>query len=142
MSEKHVVYVRLTLPQHRALERMLDNSADCDDTMRALFGTERDLKVAERAVEAVRWATSPAMIRTGRVRLDRTLEMLEYLTSDEGDAVDVLSSNPDANGIDQQYAVDCYGDWLGYIDRRFYGDTCGAAIEAAFLARREAEANG
>lgn len=56
---------------------------------------------------------------------------LDALRSDEGNAVEVLCDNPEADSLDQQTAVEVRGEWTGWEPRRFYGATPLAAILAA-----------
>jgi hypothetical protein len=55
---------------------------------------------------------------------------IEILTDGEGDAVSVLSPNPDFNG-QPNYAIDCCGHWTAWENRRFAADT---QIECFLLA--------
>lgn len=67
------------------------------------------------------------------------LVMVQALRADEGDSITLLCDNPDFNGQPNN-AVECCGAWTGWTDRRFTGDTLRGAVQAAYLAKQEAEA--
>lgn len=67
-------------------------------------------------------------------------EKLTYLRADEGDSVTLLCDNLDPASPDQNNAIECNGGWTDWKDRRFQGETLGAAVQAAVEAKRAVEA--
>ena len=60
--------------------------------------------------------------------------MVTALRSKEGDSLTLLSDNADFNGQPNN-AIECNGDWTGWEDRRFTGETLHASVQAAYVAR-------
>ena len=56
--------------------------------------------------------------------------LCEALRASEGSSVTLVCDNPDFNGQPNN-AVDCNGDWTGWNDQRFTGDTILDALVAA-----------
>jgi len=46
---------------------------------------------------------------------------IQELTAEEGCTCNVLPANPDFNGL-PAYAIECNGDWTGWVDMRFAHD--------------------
>jgi hypothetical protein len=65
----------------------------------------------------------------------RICNAIGELTSDEGDAVTILSENPEGNGPDNR-AIECCGDWTEWEDERFYSQHTVDCLEAAVKAKR------
>jgi hypothetical protein len=63
------------------------------------------------------------------------VQMLHALRSGEGDSINLLSDNPEGP---PNNAVECCGEWTGWEDRRFNGETLEAAVSAAYQARHAA----
>lgn len=61
-------------------------------------------------------------------------EMLNSLRRKEGDSITLLCDNPDFNGQPNN-AVECCGDWTGWQEQRFTGDSLLLAVRAAYVAR-------
>lgn len=59
--------------------------------------------------------------------------LIHQLRREEGDAVTVFCDNPDFSG--PNCGIEVCGDWTGYQDRRFVGDTLIEALSAASAAR-------
>jgi hypothetical protein len=57
---------------------------------------------------------------------------IDYLRKNEGDSIEIICDNPEAESRDKLTAVDVTGDWTDYSPRRFYGpDPAGATRDAA-----------
>jgi hypothetical protein len=64
--------------------------------------------------------------------------LVESLRAPEGQSVALVCDNPDFNG-QPNCAVDCCGDWTGWDERRFAGDTILDALRIAHEAKIAAE---
>lgn len=60
--------------------------------------------------------------------------MIDKLREPEGDSVILFCDNPDWNGLPNS-RIEVAGDWTGYEDRRFTGDSLEGALNAALRAR-------
>jgi hypothetical protein len=69
----------------------------------------------------------------------KTAACLEWLRSVEGDSVEVLCDNPDAENREENNAVICSGCWTDYDPWRFNGKTLLAALELAVARRADLE---
>lgn len=63
-------------------------------------------------------------------------DCLAVLTSKEGDSVTVLAQNPDANHVNEQFAIDVTGEWTDWKGARYLGDTQLSALKAAAIIKR------
>lgn len=64
--------------------------------------------------------------------------LVEAMRAPEGHSITLVCDNPDFNGQPNN-AVDCCGEWTGWDERRFTGETILEALEAAYEARISAE---
>jgi len=63
------------------------------------------------------------------------VRLIELLRADEGDSVTILCDNPDFN--DQpNCAIECCGDWTGWLHKRFAADTLLDALSMAATERQ------
>ena len=69
-----------------------------------------------------------------RAALEDSFALIDQLTQEEGCAVTLLGANPDFDGPD--YAVLCSGEWTGWSDERYEGQTLNDALRAALEAKR------
>jgi hypothetical protein len=60
--------------------------------------------------------------------------LIDVLRSDEGDSVTILCDNPDFNG-QPNCAIECCGDWTGWLHKRFAADTLLDALSMAMVER-------
>jgi len=70
---------------------------------------------------------------------DPEIACINYLTKDEGDSCHILCQNPDPEEVQDNFTVWVNGDWCGWVDVRYRGETRLAALTAAVAARREKE---
>lgn len=63
---------------------------------------------------------------------EQIVDRINYLRGGEGDSVTIFCDNPDFNGQPER-VVECCGDWTGWEDRRYGGDTLLGALNAAWL---------
>ena len=93
----------------------------------------RELSPAQREVAGLPRISDAEAVEIWRI--------IEVLTDEEGDTVNVLCPNPDFNG-QPGYAIECNGSWTNWEDRRFADDNqveCFRIALAAYrLAVREA----
>lgn len=68
-----------------------------------------------------------------RSSLEDSFALIDKLTFDEGGTVTLLGVNPDFDGPD--YAVLCSGEWTGWQDERYEGNTLNDALRAAVDAK-------
>lgn len=62
-----------------------------------------------------------AAIAAGLSEGDEIWRIIQVLTADEGNSVDVLCGNADFNGL-PNWAIECNGDWTDWITVRFAHD--------------------
>jgi hypothetical protein len=55
--------------------------------------------------------------------------LVQLITQDEASAVTINNPNPDFGG--SAYAIDVNGEWTGYEDRRYEGDSILECLDAA-----------
>lgn len=75
---------------------------------------ERSSAESERAIEVAR--------------------LIDVLRADEGDSVTIMCDNPDFNG-QPNCAIECCGDWTGWLHKRFAADTLLDALSMAMVER-------
>lgn len=63
------------------------------------------------------------------------IRLIDLLRSQEGDSVTILCDNPDFN-MGANNAVECNGDWTGWKDQRFEGESLLDALSAAMIEYR------
>jgi hypothetical protein len=66
---------------------------------------------------------------------DRTLELIELLSMDEGASVNILCPNPDFNGQPDR-AIEVSADWTGWHPKRFAANTLLQCLEDALTAQQ------
>ena len=63
------------------------------------------------------------------------VRLIELLRADEGDSVTILCDNPDFNG-QPNCAIECCGDWTGWLHKRFAADTLLDTLSMAVTERQ------
>ncbi|WP_027578417.1 hypothetical protein [Bradyrhizobium sp. Ai1a-2] len=58
--------------------------------------------------------------------------LIEALRAEEGHSVTLVCDNPDFN-LGPNNAIEACGDYTGWVDRRFEGETLAAALLSAYL---------
>lgn len=66
---------------------------------------------------------------------EEIVRLINVLRADEGDSVNILCDNPDFNG-QPNCAIECCGDWTGWLHKRFAADTLLDALSMAVTERR------
>lgn len=79
------------------------------------------------------------ILATGLSEAVRAWQFCNELRADEGSGVELLCDNPDFNGQPNN-AVVCCGDWTGWDEQRFTGDTIVEALRNAHQAMIAAKA--
>lgn len=64
--------------------------------------------------------------------------LVERLRASEGNSVSLVCDNPDFNGQPNN-AIDCCGDWTGWEDKRFTGETILDVLRSAHEAMERIE---
>ncbi len=73
--------------------------------------------------------------RPGCVRPAEAWRYVELLRADEGNSVEIVCDNPDFDGQPNS-KVNCIGDWTGWVEQPFTGDSVLQALQAAMAANR------
>lgn len=71
------------------------------------------------------------------IRAAQELALIESLRAAEGSSVLLCCPNPDFDGPAQ--AIEVCGEWTGWIEKQFYGETLGECLLAAEAERLEFE---
>lgn len=104
---------------------------------------DKDRAAEEREVARRRFAKDSGFPLDELEELDRLRQVLgniEYLRHEEGDSITVCCSDPDADSVDTQVAIDCEGFWTDFRNRRYYGRDVATALSNAVLDRKAYEA--
>lgn len=62
--------------------------------------------------------------------------LVDLLRRDQGNSVIILCDNEEAETLAEQCAVEVCAYWTQWKERRFYGETVLAALQAAYTASR------
>jgi hypothetical protein len=71
--------------------------------------------------------------------LDSEVALIEELVRNEGDSVTILSVNPEEIDCTQRQAIECNGEWTGWVNKRFYGRSLKKCLQAAYAECRSRE---
>ena len=110
------------------------------DGLDALVATCTQAAAALRAMEealAERDALKAEVERTSNQKpsdADTCLRLINELRADYG-TVTILPDNEEAVMKAEQMAIDCCGEWTGWVDVRFYGENLVQCLAKAITAR-------
>lgn len=82
-------------------------------------------------------ASMPRIFRETVGRYLQIIIDINTLREEEGNSVTLMNDNPDFNG-QPNCAIECEGDWTGWVQRRFTGETIADCLRAAVEAKWEA----
>lgn len=66
---------------------------------------------------------------------EEIVRLIDELRADEGDSVTIMCDNPDFNG-QPNCAIECCGDWTGWLHKRFAADTLLDTLSMAATERK------
>lgn len=65
-------------------------------------------------------------------------QLIEKLRAGDASSVTILCENTDRDDL-PDHGVECFGEWTGWRDKRFYGNTVMEALSEASKARQQEE---
>lgn len=89
-------------------------------------------------MEPVTWEAAAREARDISIAALGIVNRINELRAGEGSAVTICCENPEGDGTNN-HAVDCFGEWTNWLERRFEGPTLLAALDSAIAARSESE---
>jgi predicted DNA-binding transcriptional regulator YafY len=92
---------------------------------------------AERSFAVKDFGGSAVKIDPASEKAVEIVRLVDELRSDEGDSVTIINDNPDFHG--PSCAIECNGEWCGWQDKRFTGDTVLDCLRNALVARSKAK---